>query len=172
VCRTASQSRFDHNLDMKFKMFALIVSMLISARLGYACTCGGEHSPRIRFDSADIAFTGVVIEVNNNAVKLEVEKKYKGDVEKEVVLTRSEQETTCDIFFSKGDKYLVYAYEVKIGAKVVFMTDVCAGTHRYPYAKEDIKYLETPASFPDLGRIKSPEDKKARPQAKRKTKKR
>jgi hypothetical protein len=157
---------------MKFKIFALIVSLLISARLGYACACGGEHSPRIRFDRADIAFTGVVIEVNDKAVKLEVEKKYKGDVEKEVVLTRRDQETTCDILFSKGDKYLVYAYEVKIGAKVVFMTDVCAGTNRYADAKEDIKYLETPASFPELGGIKSSKDKKARPPIKRITKKR
>ena len=156
---------------MKIKILALLVLMLINVRLGYACVCGGEHSPRIRFDQADIAFTGVVIEVNDEAVKLEVEKRYKGKVEKEVVLRRRDQETSCDIFFSKGAKYLVYAYQLKIDDKLSLLTDFCAGTKRYVYAEEDIKYLETPESFPNLRGIESPKDKKARSQPKRKTKK-
>jgi len=67
---------------------------------------------------------------------------------------------------------LVYAYEVKLDNKVVFMTDVCAGTARYANAKEDIKYLETPEQFPDLGKLEPPTDKTARPKTQRKTKKR
>jgi hypothetical protein len=113
--------------------------------VGYACVCGGEDSPRVRLDQAKIVFSGTAIEVNDKAVKLEVEKSYKGNVGKEFILTRSNQETTCDIFFSKGDKYLVYAGEIKLDGKVVFMTHVCAGTDRYANAKEDIEYLETPA---------------------------
>ena len=157
---------------MRFKILLLIVSILATWRLGYACTCGGEYSPRVRLDRAKIVFTGVVIEVNDKAVKLRVEKKYKGNVEKEFILTRSDQETTCDIFFSKGDKYLVYADEVKLDGKVVFMTDVCAGTARYANAKEDIKYLETPEQFSDLGKLEPPTDKTARPKTQRKAKKR
>jgi len=145
--------------------------MLITGSIGYACTCGGERSPRVRLDQAKIVFSGTVIEVNNKAVKIEVGIAYKGNVEKEVILTRRDQETTCDISFSKGDKYLVYADEVKIDDKVVFMTDVCAGTARYANAKEDIKYLETPEEFPDLGKLESPTDKKSRPKTRRKKRK-
>ena len=156
---------------MKFKILLLIVSMLATGSLVYACTCGGEDSPRIRRDRAKIVFSGTVIEVNDKAVKLEVGKAYKGNVEKEIILTRRDQETTCDIFFSKGDKYLVYADEVKLDDKVVFMTDVCAGTARYANAKEDIKYLETPAEFPDLRNLESPTDRKSRPKTQRKKRK-
>ena len=148
---------------MRFKIPLLIVSMLMTGSVSYACVCGGEDSPRIRFDRAKIVFSGSVIEVNRKAVKLAVEKTYKGNIEKEIVLTRSDLETDCDIFFSKGDKYLVYADEVKLDGKVVFMTDVCAGTKRYADAKEDIDYLETPARFPELRELDPPKDKKARP---------
>ena len=156
---------------MRFRILSLIASMLITGSVGYACTCGGEDSPRVRLDRAKIVFSGTVIEVNYEAVKLDVGKAYKGNVEKEVILARSYPETTCDIFFSKGEKYLVYADEVKLDDKVVFMTGVCAGTARYANAKEDIKYLETPEKFPDLGKLESPTDKKARLKTQRKRRK-
>ncbi len=156
---------------MRFRILSLMASMLMTGSVGYACQCGGESSPRIRFDQAKIVFSGTVIEVNNKAVKLEVEKAYKGNVGKEFILTRRDQETTCDIFFSKSDKYLVYADKVKLDGKVVFMTDVCAGTDRHAYAKEDIEYLETPAQFPELGKLEPPTDKKARLKNQRKIKK-
>src|SRR5262245_17155947 len=79
--------------------------------LGYACVCGGETSPRIRRDRAKIVFSGTVIEVNDKAVKLEVGKAYKGNVEKEVILAESYPATTCNIPFRKGEKYLVYRSE-------------------------------------------------------------
>lgn len=156
---------------MRFRILSLIASMLITGSVGHACVCGGENSPRVRFDQAKIVFSGTVIEVNDKAVKLEVGKAYKGNVGKEVVLTRRNPETDCDVFFSKGDKYLVYADEVKLDDKVVFMTHVCAGTKIYAIAKEDIKYLETPGEFPDLGKPESPMDKKARPKTQRKRRK-
>ena len=148
---------------MRFRIFLLLAFTLTTGSVGYACTCGVEDSPKIRFDQAKIVFSGAVIEVNRNAVKLAVEKTYKGNIEKEIVLTRSEQETDCDIFFSKGDKYLVYADEDNLDGKVVFMTYVCAGTKRYADAKEDIDYLETPARFPELRELDPPKNKKARP---------
>jgi hypothetical protein len=153
---------------MRFRMLSLMAPMLIIGNVAYACVCGGESSPRIRLDQAKIVFSGTVIEKNAKAVKLEVEKAYKGNVGKEVILTRSDLETTCSVFFWKGDKYLVYADEVKLDGKVVFMTHVCAGTDRYANAKEDIEYLETPAQFPDLGKLGPPTDKKARPKTQRK----
>jgi hypothetical protein len=131
--------------------------------MGSPCTCGGEHSPRVRLDQAKIVFSGVVLEVNDEAVKLGVEKTYKGNVEKEVVLTQSNPKNTCDILFSKGGKYLVYADEVRLDDKVVFMTDVCAGTARYANAKEDIEYLESPARFPEFRKLDPPKSIKARP---------
>jgi|SRR5215831_9720063 len=164
-----SQNRNGENV--RFRILLLMASMLIIGSIGYACTCGGEHSPRVRLDQAKMVFSGTVIEVNDKAVKLEIGKAYKGNVEKEIILTRRDQETTCDIFFSKGDKYLVYADEVKLDDKVVFITDVCAGTARYANAKEDIKYLETPAEFPDLRNLESPTDRKSRPKTQRKKRK-
>jgi hypothetical protein len=133
--------------------------------IGYPCTCGGEVSPRVRLDQAKIVFSGVVLEVNDEAVKLGAEKTYKGNVEKEVVLTQSNPKNTCDILFSKGGKYLVYADEVRLDDKVMFMTDVCAGTARYANAKEDIEYLESPARFPELRKLDPPKSIKARQRA-------
>ncbi|HEY7181662.1 MAG TPA: hypothetical protein VIC84_09605 [Blastocatellia bacterium] len=148
---------------MRFKILSLIVSMLMTGSVSYACVCGGEDSPRIRLDRAKLVFSGSVIEVNRKAVKLAVEKTYKGNIEKEIVLTRSDQESDCDIIFSRGVKYLVYADEDKLDGKVVFITYVCAGTNRYADAKEDIDYLETPARFPELRELDPPKNKKARP---------
>ena len=156
---------------MRFRILLLMASMLMTGSVGYSCVCGGEDSPRVRLDQAKIVFSGTVIEVNDKAVKLEVEKAYKGNVGKEVILTRSYPETTCDIFFSKGDKYLVYADEVKLDDKAVFMTHVCAGTERYANAKGDLEYLETPVQFPDLGKLEPPTNKKARPKTQRKRRK-
>jgi hypothetical protein len=150
---------------MRFRILSLVASMLMTGSVGYACACGGESSPRVRLDQAKIVFSGVVLDVNRKAVKLEVEKAYKGSVEKETVLSRSDQETTCDILFSKGEKYLVYAYDNKLDDKVVLMTDVCAGTARYSDAKGDIEYLETPAQFPERRELDPPKFKKARPRA-------
>jgi hypothetical protein len=133
--------------------------------VGYACGCGGETSPRIRLDRAKIVFSGAVIEVHDEAVKLGVEKTYKGNVEKEVVLTQSNPKTTCDILFSKGEKYLVYAYEDKLDGKVAFITDVCAGTAISANAKEDIESLETPSRFPELRKLDPPKSIQARPSA-------
>ena len=150
----------------------LMASMLITGSIGYACTCGGERSPRVRLDQAKIVFSGTVIEVNNKAVKIEVGIAYKGNVEKEVILAEGYPRTTCNIPFRKGEKYLVYANEVKLDDKVVFMTDVCDGTARYANAKEDIKFLETPEEFPDLGKLEPLADKKARPKNQRMRRKR
>jgi hypothetical protein len=156
---------------MKLKILLLVISVAVIVNSGYACTCGGEDSPRIRYDRAKVVFTGTVIEVSDKAVKLRVEKAYKGNIAKEFLLTRRDQETTCDIFFNKGDKYLVYAYEVKLGVQVAFMTDVCAGTDSYDNSREGIKYLEAPDPFPNLGELVAPKDKKARPKHKPKIKK-
>jgi len=157
---------------MKFKILLFIVSMLSTWSLSYACTCGGEDSPRIRRDRAKIVFSGTVIEVNDKAVKLEVGKAYKGNIEKEVILAESYPATTCNIPFSKGEKYLVYANEAKLDDKVIFMTDVCDGTARYANAKEDIKFLETPEEFPDLGKLEPLTVKKAGPKNQRMRRKR
>ncbi len=156
---------------MKFKILLLTVSMVMAVNLGYACTCGAEDSPRIRFDRATAIFAGTVIGINDKAVKLRRARAYKGNVEKEILITRSGQETTCDIFFGKGDKYLVYANEVKLDEKPMLVTDVCAGTGRYANRKEDIKYLETPEPSPNFGELVPPKDQQARSKYKRKTKK-
>src|SRR5215471_7356097 len=156
---------------MKLKILFFAVYLMAIVNMGYACTCGGENTPRVRFDRAKIVFSGTVIEKNEKVVKLRVEKAYKGTLEKEVVLKRRDQETTCDVFFRMEEKYLVFADEVKVDGKVMLETSVCAGTRRFVDSKEDVRFLETPDPVPNLGELVPPKENKAQPKTKRRIRK-
>ena len=110
-----------------------------------ACRCAGvpvcfpaADSPL--GDGADVVFVGQVIESVDPVTRFHVEQLIAGEATTEVRLSRSG--SNCDIGFSIGERYLVYAYrDVKSG---VLRTSMCSRTKPMsdPRASADVAYFD------------------------------
>jgi hypothetical protein len=100
------------------------------------------------FKTAEVVFTGEIVEVNKVAssneydVKFKVKSVWKKDVGEVVVLRTSRE--SCGFFGEKGDKYLVYAYT----RKDMLTTNGCTRTTKLAEASEDLKEFEEKGEKP------------------------
>lgn len=132
-----------------FSTLGILLSLCFFVGEASACTCGEMTVPEYR-DSAKSVFLGKVIskkrsdvvEKDGVEVVLEVQKVWKGRVQKRtIVFTGATQDlypflNLCATPFRVGEKYIVFAY----GAEKL-STDVCSGTGDFPYAKGVMKQL-------------------------------
>ncbi len=102
----------------------VVCVVILSAPAAYSCDC---TVPKLRRDyrEATAIFVGKVVEVRFNqssddktrrlhpmAVKLKVEKSWKGVRSPEITVITNEAITVCGGFeFREGERYIIYAYE-------------------------------------------------------------
>jgi hypothetical protein len=112
---------------MKLLIIVAILLSVSSATNNPECVCIKPHrSPeevksdrRQSFDKAAAVFLGKVVSLNAYVVRFRLGKRWKGNPEEEVVLSRNPAGTfpdgspisgECDYAFRLGEEYLVYAY--------------------------------------------------------------
>src|SRR5688572_10871 len=113
---------------------ALTLFLLTSAENSFACSCLFSDKPlnvqvKEAFNDSTAIFSGEVISITPTseyevAVKIKVEKSWKGKFSKEVTITTAKDSAMCGYRFEADKKYLVYAY----GAKADLSTTNCSRT--------------------------------------------
>jgi hypothetical protein len=134
-------------MSIKLLIIFCFLFMTIGATDAYACFCGpGPACEEVWKTSA--VFAGRVISVEklepageknpySKTVRLLVEEVFKGGPGSEVVLLQSQ--SSCDVYFSLGERYLVYANESLIANRLT--TNSCTRTRLLSDASEDLAYL-------------------------------
>ena len=153
------------------KKVILAVAIIFSPLLystAFACVCPtiGGTSEQLKaarledFKSAATVFTGEVIELEENKVKLKVEKIWKGKSVDEIVmviqLKRDEGSfvrTSCDYHYELGNKYLIYAYDNR-GDLTTYQCSRTTSFKHTEIVEQKVK---------GLGEIKSPELRNIKP---------
>jgi hypothetical protein len=106
-----------------------------------ACGCGGALPSSVAFTQATAVFIGTVVDVTGGmpapiVATFDPMRVYRGQHEERIVVAGNG--TSCDVAFSKGVTYLVYADDT--GG--VLMTHKCTRTRTLPTAAEDVRYLD------------------------------
>jgi hypothetical protein len=133
------------HLILKAGAFAIIIGCLSIHFASYphtafACTCIPPKPPGEALKQASVVFAGEVssikTEKNSAIIEIKVEKVWKGQVIKTIVLETSKWESDCGYSFSIGKRYLIYA-----GGKEPFTASRCSRTKLLDSALEDLKEL-------------------------------
>ncbi len=121
--------------------------MLVSAENAVACSCQlSMDSPQKQvtdsYNYSSEIFSGEVIDITavdegTLAVKIKVNKKWKGKFAKEITLKTAKDSSMCGYTFEVGKKYLVYAS----GAKNNISVNNCSRTTIFG-DKQEIKFLD------------------------------
>ncbi len=144
-----------------YRMIFYFFFLFIFASVGYACTCtvlvGKSDKELVESAraSSDAVFVGRVIKIvkkrngrgvptgGYNAV-FDVSEMWKGTQKKQIRIFSSGQCCLCDLSFSKGKKYLVYAFHAYSDKMLTAST--CSRTREIDDAqiKIDRQYLGSP----------------------------
>jgi hypothetical protein len=153
-----------------------VLSLLILATLSivlmkssvWACSCA-YSSPCQEFGKAKMIFVGKMMEGSEKLwagkdktgkqvsyeagqVRFAVEEVFKGDKVSEVMLqVSSNKDTSCGYSMTRGEKYLVYAYEYKgrLSTGVCTRTSIISNDHQ----KEDFEFLRNPPAPGSGGKL-------------------
>src|ERR1700752_1094727 len=130
-------------------ILAAFVMIVFFPRLALACSCFGTTSPCGSFQAAEAVFVGTVTNVKQQTMKLEdedvggqvavvqVDEAFKGVNASE--LTFFSYETSCDMYYKEGQRWLFYAsYSKK--EKAWYVTG-CGRTRSLEHAASDLLYL-------------------------------
>ncbi len=135
---------------------ALLLVLALAAEGALACSCMPPPAPPQALAKADAVFFGKAVKVVGQAgphgqgevtVSFEVERFWKGNVQKNLDLGTAAHGALCGYAFRQGENYLVYAYTDPLGG---LRTTLCSRTRLEADADEDFNALgdgETP-SFP------------------------
>ena len=108
----------------------------------FACECKRNNSVEQEFSDSKSVFVAKVIEIKDSKpdafVTLRVEKMWKGVKTETIVVLTDNRGKGCGYIFSKGERYLVYAFEDRDGR---LRTDVCTRTADTNSAASDLKEL-------------------------------
>ena len=132
----------------------LIVCAAASAE-ALGCVCVGEPNitpEKIRadrakaFEEAATVFSGEVVMLDRFTVRFRVEKIWKGPLAEEISMLTGAKDngdgtlniSSCDYGFTKGERYLVYAY----GPPGELKTHVCSRTTQMKYAANEEQGLD------------------------------
>lgn len=120
-------------------VFLLTVGLTTLPTASHACKCVEEKSVEKELKTSKAVFSGKVIDIHNKNNKrkilFEVEDTWQGVSQTELIL--DDEWSSCSIDFSKGESYLVYAYEFQ--GKLT--TNICDRTKELSSAGEDIATL-------------------------------
>jgi len=128
---------------------AAFVTIIFCPRPALACSCFGNTSPCGAYLMAEAVFVGTVTSVKQQPMKLEgedingqvavvqVDEAFKGVKASE--LTFHSYETSCDMVYKEGQRWLFYAaYDKKVKSWYV---GGCGRTRNLEYAANDLLYL-------------------------------
>jgi hypothetical protein len=129
-----------------FILSAAVLFFLVSAEKSLACSCVANTKPlktqvKEAFNNSNAIFSGEVIEVSpiseyEAAVRIKVERSWKGGLSNEITLTTAKDSAMCGYYFETGKKYLVYAN----GKPDALMVSNCSRTTAAS-DRTDIRYL-------------------------------
>ncbi len=132
------------------KLFIISAAfLLISFDTASACSCITPENATVALRKSKLAFFGRVVTINNGEVRFSVERYWKRTGRRFITLEIGE--SSCDMEFALGERYLVYAYNTKvttysregvfISEKNILTTDVCSRTGRLIHVRSDLKEL-------------------------------
>ena len=102
----------------------------------FACVCSSSNSPCDAFQQSDVVFLAEVQEKQQQPQVLNVIENLKG-IDTQQVKIRSQ--TSCDVVFQSGEKYLVFARRDKKTNQL--RVHSCGGTKPLRYAKKDLEFI-------------------------------
>lgn len=132
---------------------AFIFATQLTVSNAHACDCIVPNSPKRELETSTAVFSGKCISVEikeqQKIVTFEVDRVWKGDVGRKVVVTTGMGGGDCGYrFTTKGDgTYLVYCY----GKPQTLGTNICTRTRSLAEGAQDIK---------ELGEGNKPKDQK------------
>ncbi|MBS3149246.1 hypothetical protein J4455_00945 [Candidatus Woesearchaeota archaeon] len=145
-------------------VFGIILSLIFSLNLVYACSCATGLSVEGRYQTVDAIFIGKVTKIDRPAfsissadpiiVTFDVSKSYKGTANKNFELETTKESASCGYPFNEEGEYLVYA-TLNEGK---YETNLCSGTAELADAKEDLQILNNLAGK-DNNFVEEPIDK-------------
>jgi len=132
-----------------FKLAFLAFLVHSGAQSSLACLCNGSQPPCVAFQEASAVFVGTVMTVTKwpkqpsdvlqeLLVQFSIEQRYKQASVHEITIATATG-TECDLVFTKGEKYLVYAYPDSRHDHLA--TGICTRTKLLSEARLDIEYL-------------------------------
>ncbi len=135
---------------MKKIIFIAVLSLMFlfaSALNSFACSCQLSPAPMKKqvkdaYTDSYAVFSGEVLKITQKdewsvAVKIKVEKSWKGEFSQEIIINTNSQSSMCGYSFEVGKRYLVYVY----GTKDDLNTNNCSRTTVLSGTK-DIKFLD------------------------------
>jgi hypothetical protein len=139
----------------KLTIISTLILLSVSADKALGCVCMLEPNPtpeKIRaerlkaFDKAANVFSGEIVILDRFTVRFRVDKIWKGPVSEEITMLTGMKDhgdgifssSSCDYHFTKGEKYLVYAY----GPPEELKTHACSRTTLLKYAEEEMRGLD------------------------------
>lgn len=139
----------------KLGILSVLIFLSLSFDEAFGCVCVLDPNPtpeKIKaerlnaFEKAAVVFTGEVVSLDLLTVKFKVDKIWKGHEAEEITMLTGAKDngdgtftsSSCDYGFSKGQKYLVYAY----GPPEELKTHACSRTAMLKHAEEEMKGLD------------------------------
>lgn len=136
-------------------VFGIILSLIFSLDLVYACSCATGLSVEGKYQTVDAIFIGKVTKIDRPAfsissadpvkVTFDVSKAYKGNFEKGFIVETAKESASCGYPFNEEGEYLVYA-TLNEGR---YETNLCSGTVELSNAGEDLQILNNLAGTVD-----------------------
>ena len=115
-------------MKLKFGVFLASVVFMLMASPVMACSCG-YLSPEAGFADAEAVFTGKVIRSSKSNWTVEVERVWKGDVEKRIELFDAHAGSSCSTRgFRKGRSYLFLVSVENRNGKIRYSPRPCNWT--------------------------------------------
>ena len=130
-----------------------LISISSGEALGCVCSLDPNPTPektkanRLQaFENATAVFSGEVVFLDAITVKFKVNKIWKGQAADEITMLTGTKDngngsftfSSCDYRFTKGQKYLVYAY----GSPAEMKTDACSRTSPIKYSEKEMQRLD------------------------------
>ena len=132
---------------MKY-LIALTVLLIFFASISdkaAACSCSVPPAPLVALEQSDFVFSGVVRSITplkstyggNLLVNIQVLSKWKGDVNRDIIVQTADNSAACGYNFERGKSYLIYGHVYE----GVPSTNICTRTARLENAGEDLRDL-------------------------------
>ena len=133
-----------------FSTFIVAALLVFTQATAFACSCieipePYEQKVKSKLNDAKAVFSGKVIEINDKPqsfevfVKIKVERLWKGNVSKEVIITTENNSGVfCGYSFEVGKSYLIYA---RGSDESNLTTGLCLGNLQLQKAAEELKIL-------------------------------
>ncbi|MFL6375638.1 MAG: hypothetical protein ACJ73D_13305, partial [Pyrinomonadaceae bacterium] len=128
-------------LELWLCAVAFATFLLVGQPTVFGCECSVRNDFEAEVALSKAVFMGEVISIDNawpdSIVTFRVGKVWKGTKSDTIVVKTSHQGSACGFNFTKGESYLVYAYND--GA---LRTSICTRTAPAGYASDDTKKLD------------------------------